>query len=240
MAAVALKNNNESVGTVRVIRDPEFAKRFNQACDDNPLVPPLHHGRLGWVKREMFRHFGLVISAETVRKWFAGESRPTPDNITKLAEVLQIDEAWLAVGKTPDLMPREQKVRNTMADGAVNLVCGAIQMSGGHPAFPSEGDKRAERERIDLYAIIKGAQYAMHVALAQDAGSDGWKFVVPTSYQDVVQIGVVQESDLAFRFLEITAETIEARGKRNGSWLEVSMTPAEANELRLKTFRERL
>jgi hypothetical protein len=55
------------------------------------------------------------------------------------------------MGIDPEFQPHERKLRNAMADGAVNLVAGFIQMDGAYPAFPEESDTpRARRQRRPL------------------------------------------------------------------------------------------
>lgn len=82
----------------RIIRDPEFARRLDSACDASGLCPPLHKGRLTWVQHELKRHFKEEVSVETVRKWFAGEAKPRQDKVAKLAKLLQVDVSWLSLG----------------------------------------------------------------------------------------------------------------------------------------------
>jgi transcriptional regulator with XRE-family HTH domain len=163
----------KSEAAERIIRDPEFAKRFESACDRNDHCPPLHKGRLTWVQTELERHFKERVSIETVRKWFAGEVRPRPDKLAKLAELLQVDGSWLSLGVDKGLAPRELKARGREIEGAVNVVAGFIEIEGGHAAFASEDDQK--NKAIDLYAIIKGAKYDLHVAFCEDG-----MFRVPT------------------------------------------------------------
>ena len=81
----------KTVAPERIIRDPEFGRRLDSACDANGICPPLHKGRLTWVQHELKRHFKEDVSVETVRKWFAGEAKPRADKVAKLAELLRTD-----------------------------------------------------------------------------------------------------------------------------------------------------
>lgn len=177
------------------------------------------------MRQQLDQRFSTSVSNETVSKWFTGVARPRPDKIRLLAKLLDVDEAWLALGVEPELDPRERKIRNAMADGAVNVVAGFIQMTGGHPAFPEENDVRAKGgARIDLYAIIKGAHYALHVALAQEEGEGAYRFAIPYGHEDCVVIGVIQTQPLVCDFLELTADLVNAHGLRRSGHIEITMT----------------
>jgi hypothetical protein len=229
---------SEIVIQPKVIRDPEFAKRLISACDGNSLIPPINHGRLTWVQKQLDERFKENVSVETVRKWFAGEVKPRPEKVTLLAILLEVDEGWLSLGIQPDLAPRDQKARNATASGAVNVLAGLIQMSGGHPAFPAEDDERAIAGHIDMYAIIKGAQYAFHVCLAHADGDD-YRFAVPTNHRDAFQIGVVMSGPLEVMLLEIPEDLIEAGAKR-GSTIDVTLTKAEVKARRITDLSRRI
>lgn len=228
-----------SVKPLRLVRDPAFAKRLEEACDKNPNIPPLHSGRLVWVREELKRKFDVSVSLETVRKWFWGEVTPRPDKSAMLASILEVDQAWLQIGIVADLAPRERRARNAMADGVVNVIAGLIQMDGAHPAFPDPDDARATRDNVDLYAIIKGANYAIHVSMGAIEG-DGLRFPVPAKYENVVVLGVVREGFCVDVF-ELTSEVIETLGNRRGGSIELSLSAEQVRELhRIESFAQRL
>lgn len=222
----------------RVIRDPLFARRLEQACESHPHVPPLHSGRQTWIQRELLSRFNEEISVETVRKWLAGEARPIQARMGKLAQLLEVDVAWLSLGIDPALEPRERRARNAMADGAVNLVAGLIQMHGGHPAFPDEADTLAQKHNVDLHAIIRGGKYDIHVSLGEEDG-DRLRFTVPTTHEFVVVLGVVLRG-FAVEIFEITPELIEAAGQRRGGSITVAVKPGDHGLRRIESFRSRL
>ncbi len=218
-------------GTVvetRVIRDAAFAERITIACDGHPHVPTMNRGRLTWVKDQFGERFKMKISVETVRKWFSGEARPRPDKMNLLAQLLEVDEAWLSLGITPDMNPSEKKVRNAVASGAVNVVAGFIQIGGGHPAFPTAVDKRGKDGLVDLYAVIKGAQYAFHVSLAQEVSKGVYRFVVPRGYEEVTVLGVIPTTPLRCDFLEMPADLIRKHEERKGGYSEVEVQAKDA------------
>lgn len=220
---------------------PEFAKRMLLACDGNPNVPLPNHGRLGWFVTEIDRRFGAPLTIETVRKWFAGETIPRTKMMGYLAAVLEVDHAWLAVGTTSQVSEKQKKVRNAVADGAVNLVAGLIQICGGSPAFPDDKDRRATEDKIDIYAVIKGAQYSFHVCFGERNG-DQHQFVIPTeALRSAIVIGVIRTGELAFRFFELESELVAERGQRKGGFFTLNAPADPKTEWKeITTFSERL
>lgn len=220
---------------------PDFAQRMQIACDGNPNVPLPNYGRLGWFSNEIERRFGAKVTIETVRKWFAGETLPRPKMLGYLAAVLEVDHAWLSVGTSPQISEKQKRVRNATADGAVNLVAGLIQICGGYPAFPEDKDARAESEKIDLYAVIKGAQYSFHIAMAEEVAA-GHQFAIPfETVGHALVLGVVRVAELAFRFFELDGDLIAEVGKRKGGSYLVEMPAEPGPEWKeVTTFSNRL
>ena len=233
---IAVSENARS----RIIRDPAFAERLKSACDRNPMVPPLHGGRLVWVRDEMLKRFAITVSTETVRKWFWGEAKPRPAKTAHLAEMLGVDVAWLQIGVDPEMAPRERRARNALADGVVNLVAGLIQTDGGTPAFPEEGDKRAVVDSVDIYAIIKGANYALHIAMGRRREDAGVQFALPVGHENVIVLGVLRDGGQVAIY-ELTSELIAEHGVRRGSSALVTLGEADMAELRkIESFSQRL
>ena len=179
------------------------------------------------------------MSTETVRRWIHGEVKPRGDLITIIAEILEVNEAWLSLGQQVELTPREQRARTAAADAAVNVVYGFIQMAGGHPALPTEDDARAKQDHVDLYAIIKGAQYAFHVTLSSSRDAETARFVLPYEYEGAFQLGVIQVDELSVILVEISEDMIRA-GSRKAGAIEVHMSDAEIEASRIRSFRNRL
>lgn len=204
---------------------PEFARRMELACDGNPDIPPPNYGRLGWFVTQFEDRFHQKITIETVRKWFAGETLPRPKAMAYLAQIMGVDLAWLSLGKHPEMTVKQHRLRNAEADGAVNVVAGFIQMAGGHPAFPAADDPRTNSEKVDLYAVIRGAQYAFHIALGTKT-DNGWHFAVPIEAVNLVIIGVMHTGPLQCEFVELDAEGVERIGKRKSGFYEV-LLPTE-------------
>ena len=211
----------------RVIRDPGFAHRFNQACDAHRECPALHHGRLAWVRDEFENRFKEKVSIETVRKWSIGETKPYAGRMELLAQLLEVPVEWLHLGAEHGVSARERKARNAMASGAANLIAGLIQLDGGHPAFPEQDGP------VDLHAIIKGAKYDFHVSLGDDDG----RFLVPVDHEGVIVLGVVRHG-FSFEIYEIPVEVIDQYGERKGRALEVTVDLSTLN--RIEGFDRRI
>lgn len=222
------------------IPDPAYAMRLTQACDAAyPRCPAMNHGRLRWIAEEMDRRFGVKPSAQSINRWLHGENKPREKASAKLAEILEVDPVWLFLGVQGELTPRERKAQTAMVDGAVHIVHGLIQLDGGHPAIPDEDDARAKREHIDLYAVIKAANYAIHVALATESGGK-WKFAFPANLDGVIVIGVIREG-LSFRLIELTDSLVSDNSAKGvGRTHSVLLDDETVNANLLTGFSKRL
>lgn len=227
--------------TPRVIRDAAYAQRLEKACDAYPLCPPMHRGRLTWIKEQLALRFKMSVSTETVSRWYIGEAKPRREKNDRLAELLQVDAVWLYMGVSPDMSPRDRKARNAEADGAVNLVAGFIQMDGGNPAFPDDDDVRAKRDHVDLYAIIRGVNYAFHISHGKPKDGNAWQFPVPTltSEQPAIVLGVVREG-FAVRIIEITSDLIEKHSDDGAPVAMVILGDKLIDKVKLESFATRL
>lgn len=221
-----------AVPWVRVIREEAFAKRLAKACDANPSVPDMNLGRTTWIKRHLENRFSLKVSAETVSKWFAGENKPRPDKLMKLAQLLEVDVGWLSLGIDVAAKVRDQHVRNAMADGAVNLVAGLIQMDGGHVAFPDKPGL------ANLHAIIRGAKYDFHVATARVEG-DQLSFTVPANTDSSLMVLGLVKRGLDIALFEVTPELL-AEGEYRGAKLVIECKMSDPALTRLDDFKGRL
>jgi transcriptional regulator with XRE-family HTH domain len=221
-------------GAQKKIRHREFAKRMEQACETHPLCPPMHHGRLGWIAEQLEKKFGRKTTIESIRRWISGEARPRLETLNELAELFGVDSAWLALGTTPDFDPKDRKVRKAEVSGSVGLLASVIQMSGGHPAFPDDGD---DKSSVDLYAVIRGAHYRFKVMLGTSDADGRLSFTVPADLDGTIAIGVQQLDNFSYAFYEIEDEVI-ALGDRKGGYSVLTVTPDQLR--RIETFSERL
>lgn len=195
------------------IKHPDFAHRMQQACEQNPKIPLPNYGRLGWFVKQLQERFDESVTQETIRKWFAGESRPRHRTIGYLASIMDVEPTWLNMGHGDRVISKEKKILNASAGGVVNLLAGMIQISGGTPAFPEKEGP------VDLTAIIKGAVYNFHLVLGEPDGSTV-SFCVSLDSRETLVLGVVPRGDLIFEVYELDWEKIEDLGsKRSGYWL---------------------
>lgn len=206
---------------VQELQNKAFAQRLMIACDQNPHVPPYGMGRQTWVKEQM------GVSHEAVRKWFLGQSRPTPDRLRKLANILECDEAWLALGIKGDLDPREKRARSLNIEGAVNCVTGILQLNGAHCAFPGENDPAAAY--VDVYAINKGVQLSIHVSLAKMGPPDQFTFTIPKEYHICKVVGVVHLRPNRIHLLNMDHDMLNKYAVRKGGFLEVNVNFADGD-----------
>lgn len=198
-----------------IVRDKAFAKRLETACEGNPHCPTdLYRGKQKWVYDGLESEFGVKVSSEAVRKWFSGESRPRPKVMSYLARLLEVDEGWLSLGLTPDLTPKEQKQRNAVADGAVNLVAGMIQMGGGHIAFPEDGSAH-------IFAIVAGKQVSIDVVLPFALGRDQFRLTIADRLDKKHIVAVVQVAAFSYDMLVLTPEIVRDAGERRGDFWEL-------------------
>lgn len=206
-----------------IIRDKAFAKRLVLACEGNPNCPTdQSRGKQKWIYDNLLSEFGVRVSAEAVRKWFAGESRPRPKVMSYIARLLEVDEAWLSLGITPELNAVEKKRHNAMASGAINLVAGIIQLGGGTIAFP-------EDESAHLTAIIKGKVLKIDVSLPRDLGQDRHRVTTSDNLDGKHVIVVIEEERFGYQILDITPEMVRAVGDRRGDFWELEIEQRGTN-----------
>lgn len=194
--------------------DLGFANRLKVACDGNNRVPTFGKGRQTWLKDEM------GVSAEAVRKWFAG-SRPRPSMMGKLAKVLGVDESWLALGITPNMEVKERKQHSAQMAGAVNVFMGLVQLNGGSCAFPAEGDPLAEF--VSFHSIREGTQTYYHVATAQRVSDDLIRFYIPNEFERCAVIGAIPKGPFDIRFIHMPHDLIGTHGTHRGGYLVVDV-----------------
>ena len=183
-----------------------FSQRLSQACDDSQIVPEYGKGRQVAIAKR------LEVTQEAVRKWFAGEAIPRPEKMRELSEYLEVDVPWLALGIKPEIDRNDRRRLRGALEGAVHLVAGLIMMEGGHCAFPSEKDPNGTR--VDIYAIMRGTQMAIHVSLGREVSEGRYTFKIPREHRDIRCIGVVAVGPGRVHFLELELELLDKHKTR--------------------------
>lgn len=188
-----------------------FVVRLKEACDGSRLVPPPHKGRQQYLSQQ------LGIAPEAVSKWFKGVSMPRPDKMERLAELLQVEQTWLAFGVSPEMDRTERKAHAREVDGAVYYVMGLTMLGGGYCGIP--GDRDPRRAYVDFYATIRGSVFAVHVCLGREVSRDRYELTVPVEYEDVNCVAVIEKSPGKYDQIKMPIELIEAhKTKKSGGW----------------------
>lgn len=192
--------------------DTKFRDRLDVACRQCPDCPQ-GHGRQAWVRRK------LNVSAEAVSKWFSGDSRPLPDKMKKLAELLGVDEAWLSLGREPEMTPTAARARQFQLAGCANVLMGLLQASGAQVAPPHPGDPAAGY--VSFYAILGGTHLAVHVALARRDPDVGIVFTVPVEFEACLVVGAIPLDDIHIEFAKIPPHVVKQHGQSRGGYIEL-------------------
>lgn len=193
----------------------EFSKRLNQACNQLGTVPEYGQGRQVFIARKM------KVTQEAARKWFSGDARPKVNKMKELANLLDVDEAWLALGVEPELDRREKRAHGDRTEGAIYAVFGILTLAGGHCAFPSAKDPRAEY--VDFYTIMRGTQAAFHVSLAMEVSKGVYQFVVPSQYAEVRCVGLIRHTDFQSDFIDLRHGLLAKHKQRKGGGYAVTL-----------------
>ena len=162
----------------------EFGKRLERAVDGHPLAPPTPYGRQAWLLEKLRKETSLDVSANTISKWFGGTARPRPDNIRKIAQVLRVDEVWLALGRKPTDRPEGvPEVEKTQ--GAALVLAGLLEMNGGRVSYPNP-----DAAPVDLHVTLKGSSFDV-IAATPTVDGETFSFVINEPVRDARIIAVV-------------------------------------------------
>lgn len=188
-----------------------FVRRLVQACDESAHIPPPHKGRQNYIAEKI----GVV--AEAVSKWFNGVAMPRPDKLERLAELLQVDQSWLAFGISPEMTRTERKAHVREIDGAVHLVMGMMMLAGANCGMPGKNDQRAAY--VDFYSTMRGTVYPIHVAMAREVSRDSFEIALPKEFSDVRCIAVVPAGSGKFHFLDLPMALVnEHKSRKSGGF----------------------
>jgi hypothetical protein len=201
-----------------------FARRLNKVLEESDLIPAYNQGRYTWITEQLKQQFNVEVTRETVRKWVWGETIPRNEKMRALAKLFDVDEGWLAFGIRSDIDLRQRPMKILADSGAVSLVAGLIQMSGGHCALPEPEDANTW---VDLYAIIARRQRMLAIRLGEEVAPGKYKFSVPNEFEKCVNIGVVRTDFSCFDLLLLTHQQIASYGDKRGPHIDVTATKRE-------------
>ncbi|TPI86437.1 helix-turn-helix transcriptional regulator [Mesorhizobium sp. B2-8-9] len=207
-------SESETIKPKRIV-DKGFLRRLEIACQNNAHCPN-DYGKQKWIREQIQNKHKVRYSPEAVSKWFSGASRPTMKTMVLLASVLEVDEAWLSLGKTPDFTPTEKKRHTLWSDGSVNLLAGMIMLNGGQIAFNENED-----DEVDFFSIIHGRHYSIKAAagIQQD---DKVLFVLPKNPDRLLNLGIIGSDTFSgVNVLKLPNEIIQKYGKRRGTHTEL-------------------
>lgn len=214
-----------------------FSERLKEACEAYAECPPLNRGLYVWIA-EKFAAKGHKLSNEGIRRWFAGMTYPRPEYMRILAQIVEVDEEWLAFGKGVSLTDDLTRFNYSDIPPQTQLLAAVIRMHGGNVAFPKNDDKK--RRLIDFYAIIGGAHYHVKVADGRREEDGTLVFKVPTESRDQFVVGVVLADDNQFEFWEILPDAFPETPFGKGDVdLRIPADHQDALLRRISTFAER-
>lgn len=193
----------------------EFSRRLKEACDNNESIPAYGKGRQVVIANSM------KVSQEAVRKWFEGDSMPRPAKMKQLAAYLAVDHEWLALGITPVLNKEELKKANRRSAASVYIVTGSIMLEGGNCAWPSETDARSEF--VDIYAIFRGEQTALHVSTGTPTAEGEYDFALPDRFKEVTCVGLIPLGPGKYHLLSMPPEMIDKHKRRKSGDFVVTL-----------------
>jgi transcriptional regulator with XRE-family HTH domain len=181
--------------------------RLKEMMALHPRAPAAEHGRLTWLRNELEEVSGVKVSLETVRKWAADETIPRPSKMPALAKALDVDEAWLSLGRKPTLTVKETRHEVRSAQSASLYVAGILGMAGVNLAFADEKDETGTH----LYAISSGYHVPVCVALAEE--SDGKVTVSLDGVKgEQVTLAVLPRGRDTFLIFDVTQAEFAPRG----------------------------
>jgi transcriptional regulator with XRE-family HTH domain len=174
------------MGTPRVEHRKDFVRRLVAACNESKLIPGHGQGRQRMIAERM------DVSQETVSKWFKGVSLPDPETLEKLADLLEVDLSWLALGVKAQsyTSPEQRRVQASQSNGAVHLVWGMFELEGARCGLPDKKDSRAAY--VDFYVGLRGTTTPINVSLGRLVSDGVYELALPREYDEVRCIGVLR------------------------------------------------
>lgn len=115
------------------------------SLDASRRAPQKEVGRQSWLRERLAKEKGIDVSPNSVHKWVNGSSRPREDNIRAIAEILEVDEIWLSLGRMPTA--GLSKKSDAQSEGSATgvspgalILAGLLQRAGGNVVFADKDD----------------------------------------------------------------------------------------------------
>jgi hypothetical protein len=142
--------------------------------------------------------------------------------MSALAALLHVDQGWLAYGSEGGGQTAPaKKLRDAAVSGVVNAVAGFMQMDGAEVEFPN--DAEAQQDGVDISAIIRGANYRLHIALARSNTDNTWTFVVPKKVRRALVLGVIPSGPTSIEVIDLDADVLKEMGVEKANDIELKV-----------------
>jgi len=187
-----------------------FAKRLQEACDNNDNVPPFGTGQQALLSKR------LGISQEAVRRWLNGESRPRPQLLSQLAALLDVSESWLALAKSDVPAPSEQRAYSDKAEGSVYICFGLFKAAGYECAFADIS------ESFDFHAIKKGRHFFVSANSARPKSKNIYS-TNASNFEQASHFSVVFKDSGSFEVVYLPWHLIKQAGRLTSDFWDLEL-----------------
>lgn len=118
------------------VKHEQFAVRFNTACKNSDVIPPIRHGKLQKIVSLFETYFDEKITIETPRKWQEGLSIPRGKRMVQLAQILNVSPEWLEHGVRTSSATGGLRSEENSSDPCALIMAGLARANQGHAAIP--------------------------------------------------------------------------------------------------------
>lgn len=201
----------------------EFASRFNTACENSELIPPIRHGKLQKIVSLFAEQFSDTITIETPRKWQEGLAIPRGKRMMQLARILNVSPEWLEHGTESSSAIGGIRSEDVNSDPCALLLVGLTRLDQGYAAIPF-GKIGVNIELRMGFDDVEG-----YATRAQINGND-LVFYIPQPAKDNVVFPVVLEGR-TIRIFAIQPGAIEGTYSRLSHQVKAKLPLKSVHEL---------